>query len=852
MQFQDRVDLTNCDREPIHIPGSIQPHGCMLACDPHFEQVLRSSANAGAMLGLGKAPLAGRPMRDLLGPQLLHAVVNASARSSEPRRPGLLLAHRLSPDGDAFDIAVHRHGGRAFVEFEPAASGRDAEGPMEIARALIARVQSASSLDALMAQAPRYLRGMLGYDRVMVYRFAEDGSGKVVGEARRGDLEPFLGTHFPAADIPQQARALYVLNTIRVIADSSGPRAPLQPEAKEWTDPSDLSHAHLRSVSPIHLEYLRNMGVAASMSVSILVGGALWGLIACHHYAPRVLGMAQRVAAELLGDFVSLQIEATLHRAKLEAAVHARNGLDALMRDLSVQENAIDHLVGRISDFSRLVPADGVGLWVDGRWIADGSVPPRGAVPALIGFLGQQAQLAVWSSHHLAGAFPPAAAYAAQAAGVLCVPISQVSRDYLLFFRKEQVQTVEWAGNPEKVYETGPHGDRLTPRRSFAIWKQTVAERCLPWSDADRDIAQAMRSALAEIILRNNELLSAERRKADIRQKVLHEELNHRVKNILALIKALLSQPIEPGRTLEDYATSLRGRIMALAYAHDQVIRSDGGGALRDLLEAELSPYRAMPGAVTLVGPAVGLDARAFSVMALVLHELSTNAAKYGALSAPSGRLDVSWRVLPNGDCAVSWHEQGGPPVRPPARQGFGSVLLNRSIPFDLGGISELEYDPLGLRARLMVPARFISDRPTEPVREPAAPAAPGLPAAMLAGKRLQLVEDQLVIAIDVERMLAAQGAAAIDTAATVAEALRLLSASPPDLAVLDVNLGSGNSLPVADALVARGVPFVFATGYGDSIMIPPALKSVPVVRKPYSEQGLVAALSRLGAAREG
>ncbi len=844
MQPTDSVDLTNCDREPIHVPGSIQPHGCLLLCDPQLDRVLRHSANAGAMLGLGDAPLADRPLRDLLGAQLLHTIVNASARSAAPRRPGLLLGQCLSPDGPEFNIAVHRHGGRALVEFEPVAPGGAGEGPIEVARALVARVQAAASLDALVAQAPRFVRGLLGYDRVMIYRFAEDGAGKVVGEARRSDLDPFLGTHFPAADIPRQARALYLANTIRVIADASGPRAPLLPAAAERDEPSDLSFAHLRSVSPIHLEYLRNMGVGASMSVSIVVGGALWGLIACHHYAPRPLGMAQRVAAELFGDFFSLQLEAAQHRAKLEAAVEARRSLDALLRDLSVHDSAIDHLFGRLGDFARLVPADGVGLWINGSWIAHGSVPPRPAVPALAAFLGTQAGSGIWSSIHLAGAFPPAAAFAAAAAGVLCVPLSQIAPDMLLFFRKEQVQTVEWAGNPEKVYETGPHGDRLTPRKSFAIWKQLVAERCLPWSDADRDIAQAVRSALAEVILRNNQLLSAERRKADIRQKVLHEELNHRVKNILALIKSLVSQPVDPGRPLEDYAASLRGRIMALAYAHDQVIRSDGGGALRDLLEAELSPYRATPGAVSLAGPPVGLDARAFSVMALVLHELATNAAKYGALSAPQGRLDVAWQLLDSGDCALLWQERGGPPVSPAPRQGFGSVLLSRSVPYDLGGAAELDFDPAGLRARLVIPAPFIVVRAPEVQPAPAAPLA--RPRVSLAGKRLLLVEDQLVIAIDVERMLAEQGAAAVDTAATAGEALQLLRRNPPDLAVLDVNLGTGTSMPVAEALAERGVPFVFATGYGDSVMIPEMFKSVPVVRKPYSEDGLVAALSRI------
>ena len=448
-----------------------------------------------------------------------------------------------------------------------------------------------------------------------------------------------------------------------------------------------------------------------------------------------------------------------------------------------------------------------------------------------------------FATHRLAERLPAAADYAAAASGALAVPLSKLPRDYLFFFRKEQVQTLDWAGDPNKVYATGPLGDRLTPRTSFDIWKQTVERQSLPWSEEDRHIAEAARVGLQEIILRQSEVMETERREAAIRQRVLNEELNHRVKNILALIKSLISHRPDPAQTVAAYVEALKGRIMALSFAHDQVIRSDGGGSLRQLFDAELSPYAAAQ--ISLTGEDLGIDARAFSVMALVVHELATNAAKYGALSVAAGRLDVSWRLGEGGGCEIAWDERDGPHVTPPSRSGFGSVLLLRSVPFDLNGSSQVDYLETGVSARFLIPAAHILKGVPAPVHaaDAAAPAAGG---GELKGRKVLLVEDQLVIALDAEDILRRAGAAEVETAASVRDALQLLPVFAPDLAILDVNLGVDTSVAVAEELLRRAVPFVFATGYGDSSFIPKAMTHIPVVRKPYSAEALTKALARV------
>ncbi|QXH49075.1 GAF domain-containing protein [Pseudomonas fakonensis] len=843
MTHAPQVNLTNCDREPIQIPGSIQPHGCLLACDASAVTVLRHSANVAEMLGV-QGEINGQKLHALLGAELAHTLRNALARTREATRPALTFGVHL-PNGRAFDISAHLFKGTAILEFEPA--GASIAEPIELARTLIAQLREVDQATKLFRDAARFVRAVLGYDRVMIYQLGADGAGKVVAEAKRGDLESFLGQYFPASDIPQQARALYLRNPIRVISDTKFKTVPIEPVRDPSGEPLDLSYAHLRSVSPIHCEYLTNMGVGASMSISVIVNGELWGLIACHHYAPRTLAMGQRVAAEMFGEFFSLHIQTLRTRQNLEAAVKVHKALDALLRDANHAQDIEAFFHSRLAQFQSLIPCDGIGMSLQGRWSSAGLTPPKSAIPDLLGLAEGVCEGRTWASNRLSMAHPAAQEYFAEVSGVLVIPMSQQPRDYLMLFRKEVVETLDWAGDPNKTYGSGALGDRLTPRKSFAIWKETVHQQSLPWSEQDRQFGEAIRTAIVEVALHNSELLANERSKAEVRQRILNEELNHRVKNILSLIGALVAHPTTEGQTLKDYVATLKGRIHALSLAHDQVVRGDGGGRLAVLLEAELSPYRTSAEAIELCGPNVILDARAFSVMALVLHELATNAAKYGALSKAGGKLSVSWALDAGNACDITWRESGGPTVRAPNRSGFGSVLIDRSIPFDLGGTSSVQYLPEGLQGFFRIPARHLT---VIEAAEAARPAAAPVPAASAFAAHsdtcVLILEDQLVIAVGLEQILNDAQIKDVITASSEDEALRLLGSRTPHAAILDINLGTGTSICVADELVRRGIPFLFATGYGDSVSIPGHLQQVPVIRKPYDAGAILQSLQGL------
>lgn len=844
-----QVDLTNCDREPIHIPGSIQPHGAMLVVDPATGLISYNSANIGDYI-VGAETVVGRDLSDVFGSDVAHQIGNAAARAGAGHVAGVVLNVAVGNGNRFADITIHRYDDRTFLELEEPASGNDTEIALGLTQSLVRRIDRENEVDDLVASVARLVRAMLGYDRVMVYRFLHNGAGRVVAEAKASGLQSFLGQHFPFSDIPVQARRLYLQNWIRVIGDVSFQPVPLTPGLQPGEAPIDMSHAHLRSVSPIHCEYLQNMGVASSMSISIVVNGELWGLIACHHDTPKMLSIPLRVATELFAQYFSLQIGAAENRRQHLAANHARRRLDAIIATIDPNETVETTLKKRLREFSSLVACDGAGLWVDGEWTATGAVPTAENVDALMAFINATAASNIWETQDLSSHLP-AGHYGRRVAGLMAIPISASANNYLILFRSEEAHEIEWAGEPKKQVVHDQRGERLSPRGSFETWREDVRNRSLPWTKDDVAVAEAIRNYVRDILLRHNDATEEQRAKTEDQRRLLNAELNHRVKNILALVKSIAAQTGSNATSVDEFASSFEGRLRALSYAHDQSFAGKDGGELRALIEAEAAMHRfqQLPDRFTIGGPSVGLSERAFGVFALLLHEMMTNAAKYGSLSVPAGRLAVNWMLLGNGDCRIEWIESGGPEVSKPKRKGFGSTLIDKTVSFDLGGEADLDFDPKGLRAHFIIPAHHlhaVEETESEVILD-------DVEHQPLAGLMVLLVEDQALIAMDTEEILRDLGASDVTSRPNVALALEALRDSQPDCAVLDLNLGRETSEAIAIELGARGIPFIFATGYRDSVSIPSGFASVPVVRKPVSQDMLARQLTiALADQREG
>ncbi|MDU6727490.1 MAG: HWE histidine kinase domain-containing protein [Bradyrhizobium sp.] len=840
--MNEQVNLTNCDREPIHVPGSVQPFGFLLALVSDFT-ICMASENAPDYLGGDIGGLLQKPIAAVLSPAGVAAIRSRVDYLSGPDAVERMFGIDLLGKGRLFDLAIHFSGAYLVVEAEPSLIESGANSG-ELVRLMLGRIRKTTSMADLAQEAARQLKLLTGFDRVMVYRFHPDGSGEVIAEVAGPGLEPFLGLHYPASDIPRQARQLYQRNWLRIIADINAAPAPLLSTPVHNAGLLDLSMSVLRAVSPIHIEYLRNMGVAASMSVSILRDGKLWGLFACHHYAPHHLSFEKRTAAELFGQMYSWLLEARERETDIAYETRAHHIQERLIERAAAQAHSKRAILDFVADYRQMIECDGIAVWSDDEITLDGETPTEAEVQDLIGFINRTSPGRICASAEIAKIYAAGEAFRARAAGFLAIPISRTPRDCLIFFRREMLRSVNWAGDPHKTYSEGPLGARLTPRKSFELWQQTVAGQAKPWTAADLRIAESLRVTLLEVILQLSELAARERRGAQERQELMIAELNHRVRNILSLVRGLVAQSKDTANSVEEFAAILGGRIQALARAHDQITNLNWAPvALRHLLESEAGAYLgARAGRVRMEGPDVALDPKAFATLALVVHEMMTNSAKYGALADSTGQVQVIWRLDPGASLVIDWKESRGPPVQPPSRRGFGTTIIERSVPFDLKGDAEIRFDLLGVQARFVIPANFVQ----------IVPAITGAPAhhhakqesARLSGTVL-IVEDNLIIAMGAEVILLELGARHVETAASVNHALKAIERALPSFALLDINLGAESSLPVGYRLKELGVPFMFATGYGERAPLPAELSDAPIVQKPYTRELIEKALSK-------
>ncbi|AHE56879.1 HWE histidine kinase domain-containing protein [Sphingomonas sanxanigenens] len=835
-----QVDLTNCDREPIHVPALVQPFGFLIALTSDW-LVSRVSANIGDFLDVDAATILGQPAGAVIGAEAIHAIRNRMAMLRGPDAVERLFDIMLAADRPPFDVAVHISAGTIVIEAEPAiVEDVEAAG---LVRAMVGRLAQADGMAAFLREGARQVRAVTGFDRVMVYRFDDQAAGEVVAEALRPGVDSFLGLHYPASDIPAQARTLYLRSIFRVIADVGATPVPIMPTLDALGRPLDQSLSVLRAVSPIHVEYLKNMGVTASLSISIVVEGRLWGLFACHHHAPRLPSFANRTAAELFGQMFALMLESRERREAADYETRARAVTDRLMATVAEHGDLLanaDWLGEVVAD---TIPSDGVGVLLNGATALSGLTPNAVQFLALAQHLNRLASSQVFATDSIATILPEAADYADIAAGLIAIPLSRSPRDYIVLFRSERLRSVRWAGRPEKPIDYGPNGPRLTPRKSFEAWSELVRGSSMPFTTAERRVAETLRTGMLEVLIRMSEEAGSERQRAHERQELLIAELNHRVRNILSLIRGLISQTRGSAETVEQFTATLEHRVQALARAHDQVTADRWGPArLTDLIEIELGAYAGVRrDHVHLDGPNVLLHPTAFTTLALVVHELMTNAAKYGAL-CDSGTVTIRWTIDGGGAMRLDWIERDGPPVQASTRRGFGSTIIERSVPYDLGGEAKLAYRLQGLEASFVIPARHIAGVSTA-IDARRAPATPEPATRPLDGKTVLLIEDSMIIALDGEDALRALGASRVLTAANVRQAMALLDAEAVDFAVLDYNLGNETSAPVAERLVSADIPFIFATGYGEAVSDETRFRGIRTLSKPYGAAQIAALL---------
>ncbi|AWJ94921.1 ATPase (plasmid) [Azospirillum baldaniorum] len=515
------LDLDACSREPIHRPGSIQPHGMLLAFSGSDAgaPLIQASANAALALSLPLEQALGLPLERALHPQIAAAARSFLAAGPVPSRPVPVVLTEL-PGAGRHQLLAHAvddaAGNRVVILELERLDGLETDLLDHVyprMREALERLDALNAPTDLLSCAAQEVRALTGFDRVLIYRFDADWHGTVVAEDGNGRLPSYMDLRFPASDIPTQARELYRLNRQRLIPDAGYAPVPLValPPALEGALPLDLSFSVLRSVSPVHVQYMRNMETASSMSVSVLLHGALWGLVSCHHHEPKAVSYAVRSACDLIAQILSVRIAAVEDRRDAEHRIALQAIQARLLAAMAQADPFITGLTEHPDDLLRFANASGAAVVFERRCTLVGDTPTEEQVRGLVDWLATQGEPEQFETDSLPALYPAAADFEGKAAGLLAVAVSKLHASYVLWFRPEVVRTVRWGGDPRKPLgrEGQGQGQGLSPRTSFETWKETVRHRALPWTAAERDTAAALRHAVIGIVLRKAEELAS-------------------------------------------------------------------------------------------------------------------------------------------------------------------------------------------------------------------------------------------------------------------------------------------------------------------------------------------------------
>ena len=652
-----------------------------------------------------------RPLADFLGEEVVRKAALISETASKRAFIDTIIIAGAAP----LDVTAHIIDDYLIVEIEPKVMAPPSS------TELLGRIEAASNafdqattLKNLCDIAAVQFRELTRYDRVMVYRFLDNGAGAVLAEARRDDQHSFLNHHFPGSDIPQQARALYIRNLLRVIPDVSYQAAPLRPP---WVGAValDMGDSILRSVSPVHVQYLKNMGVAASASVSIVKDGLLWGLIACHNETPLTIAYDIRAACRTLASNLARQIktreEAEAYRERLRLRVSQDDTIALLSHRGSLEEEIVNH----VDDLSRLISCDGFAVRRGNEILLNGTCPPEEDVRTLSDWLIAQSVGSVFSTNRLIASYPAADKFQGVAAGVLTVLLSVEEHWLLIWFRAEEVEVVKWAGNPHKAVELKP-GETLSPRSSFEAWQETVHGRSRRWTPAEIEAAGRIRRDLIEIrqgrrLKELNRQLTDTVAEKDLlleQKKFLIGEVNHRVQNSLQLVSSFLSfQARESGDGAFTVAVEeARRRIMAVSLLHrslyrgDEIGVSDAARYLEDLCTNLIgSMGDGWKSHFSLNLAPVMLPIDRVIPLGLVVTELVININKYAYGGAP-GPVEIRLSEA-QGKVRLIVADNGVGKAN--NRSGFGGRMMSVLVT-QLSGNLEFEDNGPGLRAILTAP----------------------------------------------------------------------------------------------------------------------------------------------------
>lgn len=483
-----------CGKVPLNQTNMIQPHGVLLIVNKEDLSILQVSENADVIFGKPAAALVKEKLTDFLPEGETSQLANLFQSNLAGRLPFV-----MTVAGKTFLSFVEQQPLYYILELEkePHEAGESTSflriyQPVKLA---MAAIDACNTTEETCRVAARELKKISGFDKVMVYCFDSEWNGDVIAEEREAGMESYLGLKFPASDIPRQARELYKKTPYRLIPTNEYEGVRLYPVINPLTNAfTDLSNSNLRSVAAVHLEYLRNMKVNASMSTRILKDGELWGLIACHHRTPKYLSYEMCSVFELLSNVITAKISAVQNRDSFHYRAEKQDLQTRVVEGVVSNGN----LAGEKETLLQLLDADGVAI-VQNRHIETiGTTPGQQEIEDLVFWLQANHITSLYHQPSLSSVYEAADAYATQGSGLLALPVEMEKGDCVLGFRSEAVRKISWGGNPNEAVQFETDRKKYHPRASFQIWQETVKATAQPWKPETLDVAEGLRNFLVE------------------------------------------------------------------------------------------------------------------------------------------------------------------------------------------------------------------------------------------------------------------------------------------------------------------------------------------------------------------